>query len=193
MAVLVHERADVARGDALVRLARAGDREAFDRLVRDRIGRCLRISLAITSSEADARDAVQDAFVSAWRELPRLREPDQFDAWFGRILVNACRTVLRRRKTRSVREISMDREAVEGSLPFDWPVPAEQDRVADVDAIRRAFAHLRPDVRAIIALHHVDRQPVLAIAVLLGIPEGTVKSRLHEARKALERALEEER
>ena len=90
----------------VVRLASRGDAAAFEQLLAERADRAFRIARAILGNDADARDATQDAFVSAWRDLPRLRDPDKFDAWLRRILVNACRTQLRGR--RRVHEISID-------------------------------------------------------------------------------------
>ncbi|CAN5642814.1 hypothetical protein BH23CHL7_BH23CHL7_01110 [soil metagenome] len=88
---------------SLVERARAGDADAFDRLVRERIDAVYRTALAIMGNPADARDATQEAFIAAWRALPRLRDTDRFDAWLGRICVNACRMAKRRRK--GVREL----------------------------------------------------------------------------------------
>ena len=183
---------------ALVARAAAGDHDAFDRIAGARISGALRTAMAILRVEEDARDAVQDAFVSAWQELPRLREPDQFDAWFGRILVNRCRSVLRHRKVVHVREIAL----VDGERQDDdsrTPTPQRNLRIeggqagfAEGDAIRRAFDRLEPDARVLIVLHHVEERPVAEIAAVAGVPEGTVKWRLHRARKALERALERE-
>src|SRR6188474_3606550 len=96
----------------LVRKASRGDVAAFDELVATRLSASLRLARAIVDSPVDAEDVVQEAFVSAWRNLPRLREPDRFDAWFGRILVNTARTHVRRRGT--VRPISMDRRVDDG-------------------------------------------------------------------------------
>ena len=90
---------------SLVERARAGDADAFDQLVRGRIDAVYRVALAILGNGADARDATQDAFVSAWRNLPRLRDLERFDAWLHRITVNAAKMVLRRR--RGVREIRL--------------------------------------------------------------------------------------
>lgn len=156
--------------------------------------------MAILRSEEDALDAVQEAFVSAWRELPRLRDPDQFDAWLGRILVNRCRTMLRHRKVVRVREIALERddhrpdsEGQDGAIVREHGVEGGQAQFADVDAIRRAFERLDADARALIVMHHLDARPIAEIAALIGIPDGTVKWRLHAARKALEGHLERER
>ena len=184
----------------LVDRAAAGDHDAFDRLLAPRFGSAFHLAVAILRSEEDARDAVQDAFVAAWQELPRLRDRDQFEAWLGRIVVNRCRSVLRHRKVVKLREIPLDQDErdpgrADGAAPprREPGVEGGQANVAEADAVRRAFERLDPDARVLIVLHHVDERPVAEIAALAGIPEGTVKWRLHAARKALERALERER
>ena len=184
---------------ALVDRAAAGDHDAFDQLLGPRFRPALRTAMAILRLEDDARDAVQDAFVSAWQELPRLRDPEQFDAWLGRILLNRCRTVLRHRKVVRVREIALKtdddaRDEGRGRGAGHEPgAEGGQAGYAEADAVRRAFDRLDPDARVLIVLHHVEERPIAEIAALAGIPEGTVKWRLHAARKALERALERER
>ncbi len=183
---------------AAVERAAGGDHDAFDQLIAPRFAGALRTALAILRSEDDARDAVQDAFVTAWQELPRLRDAGLFDAWLGRILVNRCRTVLRHRKVVRLREIRLDDHpgtVDRGETPSVHREPSAeggQAAVADADAVRRAFERLDPDARILLVLHHVEERPVADIAALAGVPEGTVKWRLHAARKALERALERE-
>ena len=174
----------------LVERARAGDRDAFDALVRTRIDAVYRTSLAILGNRADAADATQETFVSAWRHCDALRDPELFDAWLGRINLNACRQQLRRRGRARVREIRL-------TEPDDRaePVSNEQaldDRTAEADAFDRAFARLSVDDRAVLVLHHLQERPVAEIAAALGSPQGTVKSRLHRARAALESALAKE-
>jgi len=162
-----------------------GDIGAFDRLVLAHLPRSYRIALAILGSEADASDAVQEAWLAAWRQLPTLRDPARFDGWLDQILVNACRMSIRRRGR--VREIPMP----EG---FDAEAPqASLSQVAERDALDRAFSRLTVEQRTILVLHHLERRPLAAIAAALVIPLGTAKSRLHAARAALERVLETER
>jgi len=168
---------------SLVERARRGDAEAFEMLVQDGMPAVYRRALAILGSEADARDASQDTFVSAWRELPRLRDVDRYDAWLARIAVNACRMTLRRRGR--VREIPVP-------VHFDAPAPDPIGRLADADAVDRAFRRLPVEQRSILVLHHVECLPVAQVAAALDVPPGTVKSRLFAARAALQRALGEE-
>ena len=166
----------------LVERARHGDPAAFETLLSGRLDKLFRTAWAILGSEADARDAIQEACLATWRQLPRLRDVERFDAWLSRILINACLLKLRQRAR--VREIPM--------MPaHDRPAPAggDPDAIGEADAISRAFDRLTPDARAILVLHHLRHEPVSSIAASLGIPVGTVKWRLHAARAALETAL----
>jgi RNA polymerase sigma-70 factor (ECF subfamily) len=189
--------ADVAAStdDALVRRARTGDADAFGVLLDARIDRCYRLAWSILANEADAADATQDALVSAWRQLPHLRESAAFDGWLNRIVANAA--LMARRHRVRLREVAV-RPAVRGEpTPEPEPPPylrarSEMDKLVDNDAIGRAFDRLRPKDRMILVLHHVEERPVTEIARSLGIPVGTAKWRLHAARKALETAMEAE-
>lgn len=175
-----------ATGDPMViERARAGDPTAFEQLIASRIDPLFRSAWAILGNEADARDATQDACLSAWRELPRLRDIERFDAWLGRILVNSCRMLLRRRGR--IREIAMP-----DSLDLTAPTSSGPSSVDDADLVARAFDRLDPDARALLVLHHLQHEPVGRIAATLGVPVGTVKWRLYAARGALERALKGE-
>jgi RNA polymerase sigma-70 factor, ECF subfamily len=177
---------------SLAERARHGDREAFERLVDARLASTFRIAMAILGNEADARDATQEAFLRAWRDLPGLRDAERFDAWFGRIVVNACRSAVRGRRRRSVREIPV------GALPrggegFDPATHSDEARVGDADLLDRALDRLTVAERTLLTLHHLEELSLEAIARQMGIPAKTVKSRLFSARRALERALEVER
>ena len=158
---------------------RAGDREAFDLVVAARAEDMYRTALAILGNEADARDAAQDAFVSAWRGIRGLRDIDRFDAWLGRILVNQCRDALRRRGR--VREVAVD-DGLEAPLASTAYNSGEFDD---------AFGRLTVDQRTILVLHHLHGYGVRDIADWLGIPTGTVKWRLSRARNALQRELDQ--
>jgi RNA polymerase sigma-70 factor (ECF subfamily) len=181
-------------GDAaLVERARAGDRDAFARLIAPRVEGLYRTAWAVLRDEDMARDVTQETCVVAWRELGRLRDPDRFDAWLGRSLVNRCRTALRTTRRARLREIRVDdwSNDAAGSVA-DPRAIAAFDAIADADSVRAAFGRLSVDHRTLIVLHHVQGRQVSDIAQITGIREGTVKWRLSEARKALERALEEE-
>ena len=181
----------------LVERARDGDRHAFDRLVAARLPQAFRLAKAITGHPGDAEDVTQEAFLQAWRNLPRLRDADRFDAWFGRILVNEARMAIRRRGR--VMTVSVDaidvRDGETGSyVPASLgSVDPSIDAIAQGDALQRAIDRLTVDQRTILALHHLEERPVAEIADVFGIPVGTAKWRLHEARAALQRAMETQR
>jgi RNA polymerase sigma-70 factor (ECF subfamily) len=175
---------------ALLERAARGEPEAFDAVIRPRLDRLFRMAMAITRSDADARDAVQEACVLAWRELPRLRDRRRFDAWLSQILVNACRGLLRRQRRVRVREVDVEDGA---SAPAAYATVSGADQLAEAELIRRAFDRLDPDTRSLLVLHYVEERPLAEIGRLLGAPVGTVKWRLSNARRALDRALEVER
>jgi len=171
-----------SRDAELVALARSGDQAAFERLIAPRLDGLFRTAWAILGHESDARDAAQEACISAWRFLPRLRDLDAFDAWLGRVLVNSCRMMLRRR--RGVREIAIPVDFDPEGRPTD-----RADQFDEVDAVARAFDRLDVDARTLLVLHHLRHEPLARIASSLGVPVGTVKWRLHAARGALQQAL----
>jgi RNA polymerase sigma-70 factor, ECF subfamily len=194
-AVTTAANAATSGDDALVRRARTGDAAAFEALVDARIDRCYRLAWSILANDADAADATQDALVSAWRQLPRLRDPGSFDGWLNRIVANAA-LMARRRRVR-LREVSVGpafpgEEMPQLEPPQHLGARTAQDQFIDNDAIGRAFDRLRPQDRVILVLHHVEERPVAEIARSLGIPVGTAKWRLHAARTALEKAMEAE-
>jgi RNA polymerase sigma-70 factor (ECF subfamily) len=171
---------------SLVGRAQAGDEAAFTLLVNQRQNQLYRMAWSILRNDADALDAAQDTCIKAWRELPRLRDPDRFDAWLMRSLVNRCRDALRARNRSAVREIRIgDEEHAAGGASSG----GLSDDLATADAIRRAFERLSPDDRTYIALHYAENRSISEIAALVRAPEGTVKWRLSRARQALERQL----
>lgn len=170
--------------ERLVERAREGDHDAFRELVDLDGDRCYAIALGILRDVERAQDAVQQAFLLAWRDLPRLRDPERFGPWLHRILVNACYEETRRHRRWTARI---------QALPVDGPMePAELDstiRVVDRDALERAFARLTPEHRAVVVLYHHVGLPLPEIAEIVRVPVGTVKSRLHYATRALRAAL----
>jgi RNA polymerase sigma-70 factor (ECF subfamily) len=187
--------ATTSADDVLVRRARTGDAAAFGVLVDARIDRCYRLAWSILSNDADAADATQEALLAAWRQLPRLRDAAAFDGWLNRIVANAA--LMARRHRLRLREVSVA-PIHPGDMPHEPEPPPDLrartafDDVVDNDAIGRGFERMRPQDRMILVLHHVEERPVAEIARSLGIPVGTVKSRLHAARGALEKAMEAE-
>ena len=166
----------------LVEQAQRGDREAFAILARTHGDRLMAIAQRILRDVGRAEDAVQQTLVIAWRELPRLRDPDRFDAWLQRLLVNASYAEARRSRAwlASVRVLPL--EGLGGgdeSLALD-----------DRDRLERGFRRLPPDQRAILVFTHYLGLTPTEIAERLGIPVGTANSRLHYAHRAMRAAIE---
>jgi RNA polymerase sigma-70 factor (ECF subfamily) len=166
----------------LVERARAGDHAAFRALVDLESDQCYAVAYRIVRDAERAQDAVQQAFLVAWRDLPKLRDPDRFEAWLYRLLVRACYGESRRFRGWSAhtRVIAIE-PATEGDFTSG---------IADRDALDRAFRRLSPEHRAVMVLHHYLDMPHAAIADTVGVPVGTVKSRLHNASRALRSALD---
>jgi RNA polymerase sigma-70 factor, ECF subfamily len=177
-----------SRDTDLVERARRRDLDAFESIVRDRMGAVYRLSLAITGNEADAADATQEAFVAAWKQVRSLRNAARLEAWLARIAVNSARMVVRARRRRSVREIAGISDSLGERPAHAARSPAERD----ARALAAALDRLDPDQRAILALRYLDGRGIPEIAATLGIPEGTAKSRLFTARKALQVGLDQE-
>lgn len=175
----------------LVDRARAGDHDAFKTLLERRLDSTFRLALAILGDEAEARDATQDAFVRLWTHLPALRDSQTFQTWFGRIVVNACRSAIRGRRRRFVREIRMA-SLPDGGEGLSLRGTPHDDRVANLDLLDRALERLSVDERTLLALHHHEDLSLEQIGRQLQIPSARVKSRLFSARRALQRALEVE-
>ena len=165
----------------LVERAWDGDDVAFTELVDLDGDRCYAIAYRILRDAERAQDAVQGAFLLAWRELPRLRDPERFGPWLHRLLVNACYEELRRHRRWST-NIRV--------LPVDGPSgPDPTVSVDERDALDRAFGRLTPEHRAVFVLHHHAGLPLAEVADAVGVPLGTVKSRLHYATRTLRAAI----
>lgn len=165
----------------LVRQARRGDRDAYDILLTDVVDHLYRIARLILRDFDSAEDAVQEALVRCWRDLPSLRDPDRFDAWLNRILMRAITDEARKRRGFVMNVIQLQIE------------PAEADSsgaLADRDEIARVFDRLSIEHRTILVLHHYLGMTTDQAARTIGIPHGTAKSRLHYATEALRAALE---
>lgn len=166
----------------LVERARRGDHDAFAQLAGAAVTRLDAAARLILRDRELARDAVQDALVRAWRDLPGLRDPDRFDAWLHRLIVNTCLDLVRRRRRR-VMEVELD--------PIGFVGLADgTDHLALRDQLDRALARLEPEHRAVVVLHYWLGLPLPEAAGSLGIPLGTAKSRLHRAVAALRRGFE---
>ena len=158
---------------ALVERARAGDEEAFASLARAAGDLLLAIAYRILRDLGLAEDAVQQTLVLAWRELPSLRDADRFDAWLRRLLVNACY-----REARRGRHWAANIRV----LPAEHPTRSDDYAgVVERDQLDRGFRRLPPEQRAVFVFHHYLGLTLIEVAAELGVPLGTVKSRLHYA------------
>ena len=168
----------------VVDAARSGDREAYADLIRIRGDRLYALAQRILRDVDRADDALQEALVIAWRDLPGLRDPGRFDAWLHRLVVRACLA----EATRERRRIANLRV-----LPIDVPNAGDDfSSVADRDQLEQGFRRLTPQQRALLVLRHFEGREPAEIAGILGIPVGTVRSRLHHAHRAMRAALDAE-
>jgi RNA polymerase sigma-70 factor (ECF subfamily) len=166
----------------LVEQAQRGDREAFAILARARGDTLFGVARRILRDVGLAEDAVQQTLVIAWRELPRLRDPDRFDAWLQRMLVHACYAEARRKRAWNA-NIRV--------LPVDGPpAPDALASLVDRDEVESGFRRLPPDQRAILVLHHYLGLDSHEIGEVLDVPAGTARSRLHYAHRAMRALLE---
>ena len=169
----------------LIERARSGDQQAFADLVHQISDTLFGVARRILRDPGLAEDVLQNALVTIWRKLPHLREPDRFEAGAFRILVHACYAdAPRNRKwATTVRVLPVDRaDGTDDFRSFD-----------DRDELETAFRGLPLDQRAVFVLHHHEGLPLVAVAETLGIPDGTARSRLHYATRALRTAFEASR
>ncbi|HEX5825412.1 MAG TPA: sigma-70 family RNA polymerase sigma factor [Candidatus Limnocylindrales bacterium] len=161
----------------LVERAREGDHDAFTVLIDVRLARLDAAARLILRDPELARDAVQEALIRAWRDLPGLRDPDRLDAWLHRLIVNACLDLARRRRRRVI-EVELK--------ALDMPTASDAaGSLADRQLLDEALARLDPGHRAVVALHYLLGLPLPEVAAALRIPLGTAKSRLHYALAAM--------
>jgi RNA polymerase sigma-70 factor, ECF subfamily len=170
----------------LVVRAMAGDHDAFSKLARVSIRRLFVIARLILRDDGRAEDASQETLVNAWTHLSGLRDPDRFDAWLHRLLVNACYREARRERRRGLLEVQLN--------PLQMP---EASGAADIDLqlagrdqLERGFRRLDADQRTVLVMHYYVGLSLDEAADALGIPPGTVRSRLHRAIGAMRAALE---
>src|SRR6187397_1528827 len=166
----------------LVTRAQRGDREAFALLAIGFADRFLAVARRILRDIDLAEDATQQALLTIWRDLPKLRDPARFDAWSYRLLVRACYAEARRTRhwSRNLRILPVNE-------------PTDMDRygmVVDRDQLERGFRRLSIDHRAVVVLHHYLDLPLDEVADVLGVPVGTVRSRLLHAMRGLRAALD---
>jgi RNA polymerase sigma factor (sigma-70 family) len=177
---------DEAEG-ALIRQCQAGDKDAFGRLVKQFAGRAIGAAYLLLGNRDDAMEASQDAFIRAWRNIRRFDGRSKFYTWYSAVLRNVCLSRLRRRRHPT------------GEMVVEPPGQAESDdpsilaeRSERTDLVRKAILQLPVKHREIIVMSHFQHMSYKEIAASLGIPIGTVMSRLHNARKALRELLPKE-
>ena len=166
------------RVQRLIDRATGGEVAAFEELVQPHLGSLYRLASAMVGPD-EARDVTQETLMSAWRELRRLKRPDRLESWLRSILMNRARNLLRTRKRHP--SISFEPMEGHGSSLIDEPIAGLHGQWA----VEEALAKLRPDERAVLALHYFADLPLRQVAVNLGVREGTVKSRLHAGLKSL--------
>jgi RNA polymerase sigma-70 factor (ECF subfamily) len=158
---------------AIVERARGGDHDAFSLLVDGALARLDAVARLTLRDPELARDAVQEALIRAWRDLPGLRDPERFDGWLYRLTINACLDLVRRRKRRVI-EVEL--------TTLDVPESSDvSGALADRELLSQALGRLDVGHRAVVALHYLVGMSLPEVAASLGIPVGTAKSRLHHA------------
>jgi len=164
----------------LVARAQRGDEVAFAQLATEIADRLFSVAYRILRDVDAANDATQEALVTIWRELPALRDPERFEAWSYRIVVNAAYAEHKRARRSIPGALAMP------TIPEDDPIGALVDR----DQLERGFARLPIEQRTALVLQHYCDLSLPQIAEVMGTPLGTVRSRLHYARDAMRAALE---
>ncbi len=184
--------ADLALADRI----RRGDGGAFEEVLRVQGGRLLSVARRFLPNEEDARDALQDAFLSAYRAIDRFDGQASLGTWLHRIVVNACLTKLRTRRRHPERSIEdllpafLD-DGHQANPARAWRDPADEaQREETRDLVRRRIAELPEDYRTVLLLRDIEEMDTEETARLLGLTPGAVKTRLHRARQALRVLLE---
>jgi RNA polymerase sigma factor (sigma-70 family) len=181
-------RVNTESEDAAIRSCLAGESAAFEPLVRGNERRALAIAEAMLGDADEARDAVQESFVRAYRSLPGLERGRPFAPWFATILRNHCRDLLRAPRRRLRR--SWEAGAVDGVAWSEPDAPARLAGEARSGVVRQALAALPVQHREVLVMKEIEGMSYAEIAAALGIAPGTVASRLHGARRAARAELE---
>jgi RNA polymerase sigma-70 factor (ECF subfamily) len=178
--------------EQIVERARAGDAEAFGEIVVRWERRIFALSYGILGREEDARDATQETFAAAFRNLAGFRGDAKVSSWLHRIAVNQCITRQRRAKVRG--ETSLEAQEETGGAQFASTLEASPDEQTEgrerTEAVRRAVNSLPPELRSVVVMKEFEDLTFQEIAVALGVPPSTVKSRLYTALKQLRMRLE---
>ncbi len=178
--------------EELVRRARQGDTEAFEALLTAHEKRVYGMALRMTGNREDAADVTQEVFLTVWRTLPSFRGESRFSSWLYRLTANACIDHLRREKRRRTVPLTREEDGEEQILDIPDPAPGPQEEAERAErraALRRAVAQLPEDQRAALLLRESGGLSYAEIAQTLGVPEGTVKSRIARARLQLREIL----
>ena len=165
----------------LVQAASKGDREAFAALAASSVDRLFAVARRILQDHDLAEDAVQSALLAAWRDLPSLRDPARFEQWLQRILIRSCYAEARRKRAFRMRV---------KVLRIEPSVDDATSALADRDELERAFRRLTVEQRAVVVLHFYVGLSLKEAADVMGVPEGTARSRLHYALRVLRGAIE---
>ncbi len=165
----------------LVIRAQRGDEAAFAAITQGVYVRLRAVAFRILRDRPAAEDATQQAVLLIWRDLPQLRNPDRFEAWSYRLLVNTCNAEFRRRR-RTLPSV--------GAQTAPEPIAPDQfGRLFDRDQVERGFEGLSVDHRAVLVLRYYLDWSLESIADALGVPIGTVNSRLHRGLARMREAL----
>jgi RNA polymerase sigma-70 factor (ECF subfamily) len=165
----------------LVERARGGDRDAFAILVHQVSDGLYAVAFRILRDVGLAEDALQNALLTTWRQLPQLRDVERFEAWSRRILVHGCYAEARRSRRWTANLRALDEQGP--------TTPDISAGLADRDELERIFRRLPLEQRAVFVLHHYIGLSLVEVAETLGIPAGTARSRLHYATRALRDAM----
>jgi RNA polymerase sigma-70 factor (ECF subfamily) len=185
-----------AGDERLVHRLRRGDGDAFEELVRTHGGRLLAVARRILGNDEDAQDAVQEAFIKAFRSIDTFEERSQLHTWLHRIAVNAALMKLRSRRRRPEDPIEdlLPTYAADGhqaSESRDWS-DAVLERKETAGLVRAAIDRLPDQYRTVLVLRDIEEKDTAEVAVLLGTNSNVVKVRLHRARQALRTLLDEQ-
>ena len=169
----------------IVHRAQQGDAEAFGQLVEAYQGQVYRLALRMGLSPADAEEAAQEAFIAAWRGLPRFRGDSRFSTWLYQLATHAAIDLMRREK-----KYKDSADVEDAVLPDTAESPQEEiERREKQETVQRALQALSPQGREILLLRYQAELGYEEIAAVLGLPNGTVKSRINRAKAQLKEAL----
>lgn len=173
----------------LVSQSQRGDAKAFGDLVRRHQDRVFNLALRMTGDRDMAADVTQDAFLRAFRSLPKLRQPERFGSWLLKIVSNLSLDAVGARSTVSLDSLLEDGDEY---LPVSGVDPADQlEGVLSDEAVAAALCRVQSVYRQVLVLRHIEDLPYDQIAEILDIPLGTVKTRLFRGREQLRQFLTE--